>query len=139
MLWNCLYSRSGIIVYYQIIIINDLAPLLKSFDFYRTPWWIESLSKRYHPEAINFKNGNSNKSVVLCYDPTYFTTTKQTDKSFYTEQHVISMLEFLLDNFCASLSSTGTSCARSWPICLLIHTNLKFCERQLSRLKKLNH
>jgi hypothetical protein len=39
---------------------------------------------------------------VLCYNSTYFSNKIQKGKTCYSEEQVISMLEFLIDNICVS-------------------------------------
>jgi hypothetical protein len=61
------------------------------------------------------------KFVVLGYNSTYFSNKIQKGKTCYSEEQVISMLEFLIDNICVSFGGTlfqqvvgipiGTNCA----------------------------
>jgi hypothetical protein len=61
------------------------------------------------------------KLVVLGYNSTYFSNKIQKGKTCYSEEQVISMLEFLIDNIFVSLGGTlfqqvvgipmGTNCA----------------------------
>jgi hypothetical protein len=56
------------------------------------------LNFRYN---INAKNYGS-KCVALGYNSTYFSNKIQKGKTCYSEEQVISMLEFLIDNICVS-------------------------------------
>ena len=44
--------------------------------------------------------------VVLGYNSTYFSNNIQKGKTFYSEEQVISMLEFIIDNICVSFGGT---------------------------------
>ena len=71
-------------------------------------------------KAFSHRNYGS-KCVVLGYNSTYFSNKIQKGKTCYSEEQVISMLEFLIDNICVSFGGTlfqqvvgipmGTNCA----------------------------
>ena len=71
-------------------------------------------------KAFSHRNYGS-KFVVLGYNSTYFSNTIQKGKTCYSEEQVISMLEFLIDNIFVSFGGTlfqqvvaipmGTNCA----------------------------
>ena len=49
--------------------------------------------------SFAYKKGQNYKYIVLAYTSTYFTNNKPKDNTrYYTEEQVISMLEFLIDN-----------------------------------------
>ena len=50
-------------------------------------------------KAFSHRNDGS-KFAVLGYNSTYFSNKIQTGKTCYSEEQVISMLEFLIDNMC---------------------------------------
>jgi hypothetical protein len=58
------------------------------------------------------------KFIVLGYNSTYFSNKIQKSKTCYSEEQVISMLEFLTDNIFVSfqLRDVNTICRRSWYI-----------------------
>jgi hypothetical protein len=70
-------------------------------------------------KAFSHRNDGS-KFVVLGYNSTYFSNKIQKGKTCYTEEQVISMLEFLIDNIFVSFGGAlfqqifgipmGTSC-----------------------------
>ena len=71
-------------------------------------------------KAFSHKNYGS-KFVVLGYNSTYFSNKIQKGNTCYSEEQVISMQEFLIDNICVSFGGTlfqqvvgipmGTNCA----------------------------
>ena len=71
-------------------------------------------------KAFSHRNYGS-KCVVLGYNSTYFSNKIQKGKTCYSEEQVISMLEFLIDNIFVSFGGTlfqqvvgmpmGTNCA----------------------------
>ena len=71
-------------------------------------------------KAFSHRNDGS-KFVVLGYNSTYFSNKIQTGKTCYSEEQVISMLEFLIDNIFVSFGGIlfqqvvgipmGTNCA----------------------------
>jgi hypothetical protein len=71
-------------------------------------------------KAFSHRNYGS-KFVVLGYNSTYFTNKIQKGKTCYSEEQVINMLEFLIDNIFVSFGGTlfqqvvgipmGTDCA----------------------------
>ena len=77
------------------------------------------LKETFH-EAFSHRNYGS-KFVVLGYNSTYFSNKVQKGKTCYSEEQVISMLEFLIDNIFVSFEGTlfqqvvgipmGTNCA----------------------------
>ena len=54
-------------------------------------------------KAFSHRNDGS-KFVVLSYNSTYFSTKIQKGNTCYTEEQVISMLEFLIDNIFVSFA-----------------------------------
>ena len=55
--------------------------------------------------AFSHRNYGS-KFVVLDYNSTYFSNKNQKGKTCYSEEQVISMLEFLIDNIFVSFGGT---------------------------------
>jgi hypothetical protein len=51
---------------------------------------------------INGRNSANLKFIVLGYNSTYFSNKIQKGKACYSEEQVISMLEFLIDNIFVS-------------------------------------
>ena len=129
------YSRSGI-NHMWILKNSDLLNNLKSryfshvssiktFDFstlYTTLPHdkLKTRLKETIHKAFSHRNYGS-KFVVLGYNSTYFSNKIQKDKTCYSEEQVISMLEFLIDNIFVSFGGTlfqqvvgrpmGTNCA----------------------------
>ena len=64
------------------------------------------LKEKIH-KAFSHRNYGS-KCVVLGYNSTYFSNKIQKGKTFYSEEQVISMLEFLIDNIFVSFGGTLT-------------------------------
>jgi hypothetical protein len=84
----------------------------------------DKLKKNHLKETIHktFSHRNDgSKFVVLGYNSTYFSNKIQKGKTCYSEEQVISMLEFLIDNIFVSFGRTlfqqvigipmGTNCA----------------------------
>ena len=132
------YSRSGINHMWILKNSKDLLDNLKSrsfsqessiktFDF-STLYTTLPHDKLKNPlketihKAFSHRNYGS-KFVVLGYNSTYFSNTIQKGKTCYSEEQVISMLEFLIDNIFVSFGGTlfqqvvgipmGTNCAPS--------------------------
>ena len=80
---------------------------------------IDFLKETIH-KAFSHRNYGS-KFVVVGYNSTYFSNKIQKGKTCYSEEQVISMLEFLIDNIFVSFGGTlfqqvvgipmGTNCA----------------------------
>ena len=130
------YSRSGINHMWILKNSKDLLDNLKSrsfsqvssiktFDFstlYTTLPHdkLKTRLKETIHKAFSHRN-NGSKFVVLGYNSTYFSNKIQKGKTCYSEEQVISMLEFLIDNTCVSFGGTlfqqvvgipmGTNCA----------------------------
>ena len=98
---------------------------IKTFDFstlYTTLPHdkLKTFLKETIHKAFSHRNDGS-KFVVLCYNSTYFSNKIQKGKTCYSEEQVISMLEFLIDNIFVSFGGTlfqqvvgipmGTNCA----------------------------
>jgi hypothetical protein len=115
------YSRSGIIHMWILRSSKDLLDNLKSrffsqvssiktFDFstlYTTlphDKLITRLKETIH-KAFSHRNYGS-KCIVLGYNSTYFSNNIQKGKTCYSEEQVISMLEFLIDNIVVSVGGT---------------------------------
>ena len=130
------YSRSGINHMWILKNSKDLLDNLKSrsfsqvssiktFDFstlYTTLPHdkLKTRLKETIHKAFSHRNYGS-KSVVLGYNSTYFSNKIHKGKTCYSEEQVISMLEFLIDNIFVSFGGTlfqqvvgipmGTNCA----------------------------
>ena len=130
------YSRSGINHMWILKNSKDLLDNLKSrsfsqvssiktFDFstlYTTLPHdkLKTRLKETIHKAFSHRNYGS-KFVVLGYNSTYFSNKIQKGKTCYSEEQVISMLEFLIDNIFVSFGGTlfqqvvgipmGTNCA----------------------------
>jgi hypothetical protein len=111
------YSRSGINHMWILNKSKDLLDNLKSrsfsqvssiktFDFSTlcTTLPQDKLKTRLKETIYKgFRHRNDgSKFVVLSYNSTYFSNTIQKGKTCYSEDQVISMLEFLIDNICVS-------------------------------------
>jgi hypothetical protein len=77
---------------------------IKTFDFstlYTTLPYdkLKTRLKETIHKAFSHRNYGS-KCVVLGYNSTYFSNKIQKGKTCYSEEQVISMLEFLIDNMC---------------------------------------
>ena len=98
---------------------------IKTFDFstlYTTLLHdkLKTRLKETIHKAFSHRNYGS-KFVVLGYNSTYFSNKIQKGKICYSEEQVISMLEFLIDNIFVSVGGTlfqqvvgipmGTNCA----------------------------
>ena len=88
---------------------------IKTFDF-STPYAtlprdkLKTRLKETIHKAFGQRNYDS-KCVVLGYNSTYFSNNIQKGKTCYSEEQVISMLEFLIDNIFVSF---GGSSAYQW-------------------------
>ena len=67
--------------------------------------WIGDIKQTIH-KAFSHRNDGS-KFVVLGYNSTYFSNKIQKGKTCYSEEQVISMLEFLIDNIFVSFSRSS--------------------------------
>jgi hypothetical protein len=86
-------------------------------------------------KAFSHRNYRS-KFVVLGYNSTYFSNKIQKGKTCYSEEQVISMLEFLIDSIFAPFGGTllqqvvgipmGTNCAPLIAIYLYTHMSRSF-------------
>jgi hypothetical protein len=86
-------------------------------------------------KAFNHRNYGST-FVVLGYNSTYFSNKIQKDKTCYSEEQVISMLEFLIDNIFVSFGGIlfqqvvgipmGTNCAPLLADLFFTHTSRSF-------------
>ena len=98
---------------------------IKTFDFstlYTTQPHakLKTRLKETIHKAFSHRNYGS-KFVFLGYNSTYFSNKIQKGKTCYSEEQVISMLEFLIDNICVAFAGTlfqqvvsipmGTNCA----------------------------
>jgi hypothetical protein len=130
------YSRSGINHMWILKISKDLLDNLKSRSFsqvssiktfeFSTLYTtlphdkLKTCLKETLHTAFSHRNYGS-KFVVLGYNSTYFSNKIQKGKTCYTEEQVISVLEFLINNICVSFGRTlfqqvvsipmGTNCA----------------------------
>ena len=129
------YSRSGInhmwILKNSKVFLDNLKSRsfsqvsIKTFDFstlYTTLPHdkLKTRLKETIHKAFSHRNYGS-KFVVLGYNSTYFSNKIQKGKTCYSEEQVISMLEFLIDNIFVSFGGTlfqqvvgipvGTNCA----------------------------
>ena len=87
------------------------------------------------------------KFIVLDYNSTYFSNKIQKGKTCYSEEQVISMLEFLIDNICVSFGGIlcqqvvgipmGTNCAPLLAALLLYSYESEFLQRRFMRLEPL--
>ena len=97
---------------------------IKTFDFstlYTTLHdKLKTRLKETIHKAFSYRKYGS-KFVVLGYNSTFFSNKIHKGKTYYSEEQVISMLEFLIDNICVSFGGTlfqqvvgipmGTNCA----------------------------
>jgi hypothetical protein len=65
--------------------------------YHPTPWQLKTRLKETIHKAFSHRNYGSN-FVVLGYNSTYFSNKIHKGKTCYSEEQVISMLEFLIDN-----------------------------------------
>ena len=76
-------------------------------------------------KAFSHRNYGS-KFVVLGYNSTYFSNKIQKGKTCYSEEQVISMLEFLIDNIFVSFGGTLFQQVVGIPIYFYTHMSRSF-------------
>ena len=156
------YSRSGINHMWILKNSKDLLDNLKSrsfsqvssiktFDFstlYTTLPHdkLKTRLKETIHKAFSHRSYGS-KFVVLGYNSTYFSNKIQKGKTCYSEEQVISMLEFLIDNIFVSFGGTlfqqvvgipmGTNCAPLLADLFLYSYESEFLQKLVKRFMRL--
>jgi hypothetical protein len=136
------YSRSGINHMWILKNSEDLLDNLisrsfsqvyilhQTFDFstvYTTLWHdkLKTRLKETIHKAFSHRNYGSN-FVVFGYNSTYFSNKIQKGKTCYSEEQVISMLEFLIDNIFVSFGGTLFQQVVGIPIYFYTHMSRSF-------------
>jgi len=112
----------------------------KSFDLYvRKVIFLGNSTFFQFFDVFSHRNYGST-CVVLGYYSTYFSNKIQKGKTFYSEEQVISMLEFLIDNIFVSFGGTLFQQVVGIPMktnCAPLLTDLFLCSYQSEFLQKL--
>ena len=108
---------------------------------------IERQTHQYYPKRLHFQNGNRRyKYLVLGHEETYFVKEHSDSKSKYSEDDIIKMLEFLVDNIFVVFAGKvfqqtvgipmGTNCAPLLADIFLYSYEADFIQSLLSTGKK---